>query len=340
MITETLAVIFQGYFIVPTTGNYLFETVSDDFGFIWVGVKAFKEWYGYNYDGKKNTTSSPVFLTEGERVPTTFLYANGGGVCKSIFDIILPDGTPLNGNLQPYFSPPLSTDPWLPTPRTTCPPAPLYDNYNFRLTHAGSSYTLDPNNPSNTDPDHPPIAKTYSQGANFASVRSDCEARANTYGYMTLDIYFSIPANAWLCTLYWYPNDLNVSYTVPSTTTTQSHGYVSGSNGDVPYLDCSPQEPDYVDQFFSGFARLLNATTHPSDCEFTLDEGYTYLDACSAVLACTSDAENWGYETVELYLQETESVWVCVEYYKQYTRGEEFEVVNSTVGQVFGYMIR
>lgn len=336
---ETIAVVFQGYFIVPTTGNYLFQTTSDDFGYIWVGKKAFNQWNNSDYDGSVNTSSSPVFLSSGDLVPTTFLYANGGGFCASVFEITFPNGTQLNGNFGTNFIQPLPTDPWVPTPRTNCSVPSPYDKNSFRIFYAGSGYSLNPTNPSTDNTSHPRIIKNYQQGARFADVLQDCEAQANTYGYMTIDIHFSISANYWVCTMYWYANNLTKYYDTSDPDVTQSHGYLSGANGDVPFLDCTPKEPTGVTQFYESFATTLNHTLFPPDCQFSLDYGYSYTDACQAALACTSDAQDWGYTTVELYFQETNSSWVCVEYYAPYT-ASYFNVTNSTLGQVLGFLVR
>ncbi len=337
---ETIAVIFQGYFVVPATGSYLFQTTSDDFGYIWVGQKALNQWNNNNYDGSVNTTSSPVLLNRGDNVPVTFLYANGGGFCASIFEITYPNGTQLNGNFATDFVQPNATDPWMPTPQTNCRTPSLYDKNNFRVFYAGSGFALDPTNPSNDNTSHPRIIKNYAQGAHYADVLQDCEAQANSYGYMTIDIHFSYSANRWVCTMYWFSNDLSKYYSTPDPDTTQSHGYLSGANGDVPYLDCTFDEPSGVKQFYEGFATVLDPTKFRPDCMFTLDDGYSYLDACQAVLACTSDATQWGYSTVEVYFQETESVWICVEYFAPYTQTSYFNVTNSTLGQVFGLDVR
>ncbi len=60
---------------------------------------------------------------------------------------------------------------------------------------------------------------------------------------MTIDIHFSISANYWVCTTYWYSNDLSKYYDLPNPDGMQSHGYLSGANGDVPFVACTSDDP-------------------------------------------------------------------------------------------------
>lgn len=97
-------VVMQGFFVAPEAGIYTFSSSSsyvDNWGYVWAGDVAYSEWDDGNVlYAASRTGSGPylggsgtVTLDAGDAIPMTFLWANGGGVGRSDFEITTPDGT-------------------------------------------------------------------------------------------------------------------------------------------------------------------------------------------------------------------------------------------------------
>lgn len=97
------AVLLQGFFIASETGTYTFSSSSsyiDNWGYLWTGDVAYSSWNDSNTDFQASRTgsgyyggSSSVTMNAGDAMPMTWLWANGGGVGQSWFEVTLPDGS-------------------------------------------------------------------------------------------------------------------------------------------------------------------------------------------------------------------------------------------------------
>ena len=80
------AIVFQGFFIAPNTGNYNLTTdiTTDDFCWIWTGTKAYKTWNINNFDALSiyNAYSgiAQFAAAAGDLVPVTILWVNRGAL--------------------------------------------------------------------------------------------------------------------------------------------------------------------------------------------------------------------------------------------------------------------
>ena len=77
-----IGVLFQGYFKPIVDGDFTFTTTSDtdDYGWIWIGSKAFTGWTGSNCDAfsayNQHSGSVTINLADGEMLPVTILWGN------------------------------------------------------------------------------------------------------------------------------------------------------------------------------------------------------------------------------------------------------------------------
>lgn len=77
-----IAILAQGYFLVPETGSYKLVVTIDDFGYCWLGQIAYNPWNGST--AVNQTTSNDtadlgeISLTQGDLVLMTILWANAG----------------------------------------------------------------------------------------------------------------------------------------------------------------------------------------------------------------------------------------------------------------------
>lgn len=113
---STIAIVMQGYFLAPSTGNFTFtaEYLNDDDFYAWSGSNAEgTNWNNGNTDFTQQwhtTTGTASYeLTEGEYLPVTFLWVNVIGNGDILFDIALPDGT-LVTDTTDHFVPSVGCD--------------------------------------------------------------------------------------------------------------------------------------------------------------------------------------------------------------------------------------
>lgn len=298
--------VYRGYFVVPVSGRYQFETQCDDFGYIWGGETAFTGWTTLNCVGGTNLTSNSVPFNEGDVVPVTFLYANGGGDALASFHIVFPDQT-IVSDFSTYFTQPLSPDPWLPMPTTNCATSSSCDTEGFQIFLAGPGYNLDTDKLSYVNPQRPPIVKRYSQGSippTFSGILADCENEANTYGYQVIVVHYLVSENVWECiqvvgdSVY---NDDNIR---------QSHGCSSCNICHAIEPNCT-QGSRY--NYYQGFGYILNYSDPSSRLHSRIFD--SHFDTCSVVAQCTNFAEGSSqapHMSINLYYGETESVWLCI----------------------------
>ncbi|KAK8035804.1 hypothetical protein PG991_001877 [Apiospora marii] len=113
--TLDTAFLIQAFFIATMTGDYTFSSDGgkiDNWGMLWLGEPAYCDWDDANaaFLASRTETGGAVggtttlTLTEGDAVPLTWLWANGGGAARSHFSLRLPDGTVVDeGDMSAYF---------------------------------------------------------------------------------------------------------------------------------------------------------------------------------------------------------------------------------------------
>jgi hypothetical protein len=111
---DVIGVVFQGFFVVPTTGSFTFATPRvDDMWYIWHGDTALSGWNGTNYDAaaKRSGASSSYTMTlsKGYILPVTFLWTNNGGPGYINFQVTFPNGTIVTDTTG-LFTPPSTTN--------------------------------------------------------------------------------------------------------------------------------------------------------------------------------------------------------------------------------------
>ncbi|KAH8666834.1 GLEYA domain-containing protein [Xylariales sp. PMI_506] len=97
------ALLLQGFFIARQTGTYTLSSSAsyiDNWGYLWTGDAAYSDWSDANTGFQASRTgagyyggSTTVDMSEGDAIPLTWLWANGGGVSQSYFVVTAPDGT-------------------------------------------------------------------------------------------------------------------------------------------------------------------------------------------------------------------------------------------------------
>ena len=164
------AILMQGYFIMPASGTYAVSGVFDNFGFFWLGRKAYNPWSASatatgttasdaNSDGRIIPGTSGVanlYFRSGEIVPFTGLWANAGGPGLFQLNALLPNGSMWKDNWVDHLLLPNPNDPWVPRPRidsqkdpATCPELPaatggvLCGLDNVQPVYHGSNNVLD-----------------------------------------------------------------------------------------------------------------------------------------------------------------------------------------------------
>ena len=77
---------WTGYFLVPTTGTYTFQTNSDDASYVWFGNNAKSGYTTTNSivnnggaHGLQPAFSAPIIMTAGDYYPVRIQYGDGGG---------------------------------------------------------------------------------------------------------------------------------------------------------------------------------------------------------------------------------------------------------------------
>ncbi|KAK3172256.1 hypothetical protein OEA41_005576 [Lepraria neglecta] len=191
----TIAVVYQGYFIVPETGTYIFSTSSDDYGYVWAGDVAYKKWSDVNFVASSSNMSIPQQFNQGNFIPTTILYANSAALASSNFSLTFPNGTIVN-DFTDLFLQPSPHDTWSPTPTTTCPLSVATPDCNFQV---------------NRDPVHP-----FNAGYGVM----DNPTYYNPPRTMVNTTYY--PASTYVCTaaMFYFSSDrsfLELYYLLPRT---------------------------------------------------------------------------------------------------------------------------
>lgn len=97
------AIMLQGFFVARQTGTYTFSSSRDyidNWGYLWLGDAAYSTWSDSNTAFQASRTGAgyitgitTVTLNEGDAIPLAWLWANGGGVSQSYFQVTSPDGT-------------------------------------------------------------------------------------------------------------------------------------------------------------------------------------------------------------------------------------------------------
>lgn len=84
--SSVYSVQWTGYFLVPTTGAYVFQTNSDDASYVWFGNDAKTGYTTSNSivnnggaHGMSPAISAPVLMTAGDYYPIRIQYGDGGG---------------------------------------------------------------------------------------------------------------------------------------------------------------------------------------------------------------------------------------------------------------------
>jgi hypothetical protein len=100
------ALLLQGFFIAKETGKYNFSSAAesiDNWGYLWLNDVAYSAWNDNNAAFKASRTfygnvggSTTVTLNAGDAIPLTWLWANGGAVAQSYFDVTSPSGVKTN----------------------------------------------------------------------------------------------------------------------------------------------------------------------------------------------------------------------------------------------------
>ncbi|KAK6841231.1 hypothetical protein PG987_002091 [Apiospora arundinis] len=113
--TLDTAFMIQAFFIATLSGEYTFASPGDNidnWGMLWLGEPAYCDWDDANaaFFASRTSSAPPVSgtttltLTEGDAVPLTWLWGNGGGAARSYLSIRLPDGTVVDdGDMSAYF---------------------------------------------------------------------------------------------------------------------------------------------------------------------------------------------------------------------------------------------
>ena len=123
-----IGVLFQGYFKPPVDGYFTFTTTSatDDYGWIWIGSKAFTGWTGSNCDAfsayTQHSGSVTFDLAEGEMLPVTVLWGNHLGPGHLDFEIFSSSLNQVLTDTTGLFLVPLEFDEFpypMPTPSRT-----------------------------------------------------------------------------------------------------------------------------------------------------------------------------------------------------------------------------
>ncbi|KAH7121649.1 GLEYA domain-containing protein [Dactylonectria macrodidyma] len=106
------ALLFNGFFIAKESGTYTISTSSDyidNWGYLWTGDNAYSAWSDSNTNYQASRTeagyiggSTTLTLNKGDAIPLTWLWANGGGVGRSHFQIKTPGGSTLTST-SGYF---------------------------------------------------------------------------------------------------------------------------------------------------------------------------------------------------------------------------------------------
>ncbi|KAF7558200.1 hypothetical protein G7Z17_g12 [Cylindrodendrum hubeiense] len=111
------AMLFNGFFVARETGYYTFSSSGsyiDNWGYLWTGDKAYRDWNDGNADFKASRIAEPyvsgsvrIWMNKGDAIPLTWLWVNGGTKGQSYFAITTPSGsttTDASGYFASYCS--------------------------------------------------------------------------------------------------------------------------------------------------------------------------------------------------------------------------------------------
>lgn len=97
------ALLIQGFFVARQSGTYYLSSSGDyidNYGYLWTGDVAYSAWNDDNTAFQASRTgagyyggSVAITLNQGDAIPITWLWANGGGVGQSWFVVTSPDGS-------------------------------------------------------------------------------------------------------------------------------------------------------------------------------------------------------------------------------------------------------
>ena len=101
---EQAAVVAQGFFVARAgAGTYVFEVpaeLADNWAYLWLGEDAYCDWTDRNAVLSASRVADTISadgrfaldLADGEAVPFTYIWANGGGAGRSALRVRLPNG--------------------------------------------------------------------------------------------------------------------------------------------------------------------------------------------------------------------------------------------------------
>lgn len=137
-ISATTSYQWLGYFLAPTTGNYVFSTATDDGSLLWVGTNAVSGFTAANatvnnsgIHGIVTVTGGNLTLTAGTYYPVRFQYGNNGGAGGVYLAFSGPGIANTNTGTGYYFY------------NADSPDTFLYQTYTINVTNVGAtSYSL------------------------------------------------------------------------------------------------------------------------------------------------------------------------------------------------------
>lgn len=96
------AMLLNGFFVAQEEGLYTLGSSGDyidNWGYLWTGSNAYQNWNDDNTDFQASRTAPPyvggsvqIHMNQGDAIPLTWLWANGGGAGQSYFSITTPSG--------------------------------------------------------------------------------------------------------------------------------------------------------------------------------------------------------------------------------------------------------
>ena len=217
-----IVLVFQGYFVAPATGEYIFRAGDYNLAYIWVGENAISNWTLDNalaLNDNPSTADGNIALVKESITPFTLLYAVDGELADSNYSVILPDGTeqPFSGDI---FLKPLAEDDWAPTQEEECPDPPAKpithdEECGFDLKLFYASEDGDFGNIISETPSENPVAiadstvehKGYAAEVQHCEALSNCVGEAKAAGYETIGFYEILGGNGYKCAWFKGEND-------------------------------------------------------------------------------------------------------------------------------------
>ncbi|KAG8525278.1 hypothetical protein KY384_008922 [Bacidia gigantensis] len=201
-----VTVIFHGFLLVPDTGDYTFTTSSNDFGFVWLGSPAYKNWDGTNAVARTGGASTSTRWNKGDKVPLTILYANAGASGNSTFTLQLPNRS-TTSDFSRLFLQPSPNDQFAPAPyfSGSCPsPKPVADPYcgtKYKNFYYGAMYYIfNLADLSNLTPGQSYHALTIADGSvNVCTAVKECVAYTQGFGGKWFGLTHLASQAIWYC---------------------------------------------------------------------------------------------------------------------------------------------